>query len=131
MPTVECARPIDSVWNGRDAMSPWTISRCLAAFRHGAAGGLILTIVSPVNSSAQSREPSPGNVTLEDADFRQPCGSSVFQYARDVPGHPGIERTRQGRLWACYFSGSTGEGGPNNYAMLKTSTNKMGGLGPS
>jgi uncharacterized protein (TIGR02145 family) len=36
-------------------------------------------------------------------------------------GIPGIERTKTGRLWASYFSGSTGEGGADNYAMLKTS----------
>lgn len=103
-------------------MNPSTISRCLASFRHGALLGLILTIVSPATSSAQSREPSAREQSLQAPKiFLNPAEAQYSSTHVMFQGIPGIERTRQGRLWACYFSGSTGEGGPNNYAMLKTS----------
>lgn len=46
---------------------------------------------------------------------------SAYEYrSRHWQGIPGIERTRQGRLWATWYSGGTDEGG-DNYALVITS----------
>lgn len=48
-------------------------------------------------------------------------GPEYSAAARRWQGIPGIERTSAGRLWACWYSGGTGEG-PENYVVLATST---------
>ena len=37
--------------------------------------------------------------------------------ARSWQGIPGIERTKNGRLWVTWYSGDTGEGDMGNYAL--------------
>ncbi|MGH9664495.1 MAG: hypothetical protein ACRD9L_08750, partial [Bryobacteraceae bacterium] len=47
-------------------------------------------------------------------------GSQYAESNRKFQGIPGIERTRNGRLWAVLYAGDTREG-PQNYVLLTTS----------
>lgn len=48
--------------------------------------------------------------------------SQYLEQRRPFQGIPGLERTRQGRLWAVWYTGGDDEG-PYNYIMLVTSGN--------
>jgi len=99
-----------------------TMFRFIASIQRRAIASLLLTAISLVTSFAQSQEISERELSLQAPKiFLNPSEARYSSTHVMFQGIPGIERTRQGRLWACYFSGSTGEGGPNNYAMLKTS----------
>ena len=84
--------------------------------------GLILLSLPLVNFTAQGGELSGREQSLQRPKiFFNPSEAQYSSTHVMFQGIPGIERTKTGRLWASYFSGSTGEGGPNNYTMLKTS----------
>lgn len=53
--------------------------------------------------------------------FINPGEDQYSSTRRMFQGIPGIERAANGRLWVSRFSGSTGEGSPDNYILLITS----------
>lgn len=57
---------------------------------------------------------------LQPATIHTRPGAAYNSHARRWQGIPGIERARNGRLWATWYSGGQGEG-PDNYVVLVTS----------
>ena len=63
--------------------------------------------------------------SLPDAALQPPVinltpGTQYQSQSRTWQGIPGIERARNGRLWATWYTGGSGEG-PDNYVVLVTS----------
>ncbi len=58
--------------------------------------------------------------SLVPVEIDQEPGSEYANDKRIFQGIPGIERARNGRLWATWYGGGEGEG-PDNYVMLVTS----------
>ena len=82
---------------------------------------LLLTASHPLFLTGQEQD-SKRALTLQAPDiYFNPEEAQYSGNRRMFQGIPAIERTRDGRLWAGYFSGGTGEGGPNNYVILITS----------
>lgn len=62
----------------------------------------------------------PADPALEPVRVNTSPGSEYADNTRLFQGIPGIERARNGRLWAVWYAGGPGEG-PENYVILVTS----------
>lgn len=78
----------------------------------------LFALIVAASAAAQSPADYPVAQVLADP------GASYADAARSWQGIPGIERTKNGRLWVTWYSGDTGEGDMGNYALAATSADE-------
>ncbi|TVS10454.1 MAG: exo-alpha-sialidase [Planctomycetaceae bacterium] len=79
--------------------------------------GMLMVVVSCF-SSTNVRAESKSDLVPTELNFEP--GPEYSDDVRMFQGIPSIEVARNGRLWATWYGGGTGEG-PENYVMLSTS----------
>ena len=84
---------------------------------------IILTLICPaVFTAGEGIETVKNNIALKAPEVNFSPGPEYGRDTRIFQGIPGIERSREGRLWAAWYGGGDTEG-PDNYVMLVTSGN--------
>ncbi len=82
--------------------------------------GFITILTAAAAWTASGAELPKADPALEVQQLQTSPGPEYAQTNRKFQGIPGIERARNGRLWAVWYAGDTREG-PQNYVLLATS----------